>query len=68
MSNQDIFMWPGQKLADLVLSLFGHNMGSVDPELYQILAVILAIVTWLKLIQGCIALIKKSFGFQPKGY
>lgn len=64
--NSDIFFYPGTVSADLVLSLFNTQAVEIDPELYWVMSLVLALLVWSWVWRISIAIIKKTFGFEQR--
>ena len=66
MTNAEIFKYPGEKLSQLLLSLFNSSPSAIDPELFWLMSVAISILVWLKVANIISAVIKKVFGFDNK--
>jgi len=63
MSNSEIFISPGNWGMNFLLSVFGSNASSLDPGLYSLGTIFIALFAWLWIIKILIAIIKRVTGF-----
>lgn len=62
-----IFLIPGEYALALICRFFSVLSGEMQPELYLVYSTMLAAVLWAWAIRVCVELIKRAFGFGPKG-
>lgn len=68
MSNADQFKRPGEYMADFIISLFNATPQHIDPLLYNLMVVILALFFWVQVVKIVITLIRRLTGFEHRRY
>ena len=66
MSAQTVFLYPAELLYRFFLSLFSKELHGLGQPLDQIIIIIFALLIWLKLAQGALALFNHMIGFQGR--
>lgn len=68
MSNAEVFSRPGEIAARFVLSLFDKTPEQLDPQMYGMMVIALAILIWVQFCRFIYVMVKRLLGFDPRGY